>query len=418
MTTSPSSTHPDEQPEWAQYVPNWTTGEVIACGTGSGKSTPAGGITDAHDDPTGIDWAARQAAAEIWFDVVDGRPVNPLAPTGVPHGRGQLDHWGEALAADAVVTARTADGQRWLLLVERGDGHGWALPGGMVDPGEDPFATAERELAEETGLRLPDGVIREHWLPRVVPDPRASDEAWIVTRPMCVDLNGDGRYDFADQAALPAVTGADDAADARWWPANTYDQLLHSLREWRASSYDQLLASRREGLPVGRIFVAHEQLLRDVLDGPGEAATFLETYIDDQLAERSEQQLREMAADYLRLVAAIELTMADLSDWDDDELTEVERLTRYLGHLSQATRGVCDLCERVIYAPHATTGLLARRWWHPRRWRQAAVDAWNGLRYGTSRIAHTSCTQAIAVVDAAGRLRYPGQEIDRAGLGR
>jgi ADP-ribose pyrophosphatase len=392
MTTFTSFTHPD----------------VLGAGVEQGWADP-------QTDPTRIDWPARQQAAEIWFEVVDGRPVNPIAPTAVRYGRNELGHWGEALAADAVITATTVGGQRWLLLIERGDGHGWALPGGMVDDGENRWHTAERELAEETGLRLPNGVIREHWFPRVVPDPRASDEAWIVTRPLCVNLSGYGRYDYADETALPVVTGGDDAADARWWPANTYNQLLCSLREWRADSYDQLLDGRREGLPVGRVFAAHEQLLRDVLDGPGEAAMFLETYIDDDLAGRSEQQLREMAADYLRLVAAIELTMADLSDWDDDELTEVERLTRYLGHLSQATRGVCDLCERVIYAPHATTGLPPRRWWHPRRWRQAAVDAWNGLRYGSSRMAHTSCTQATAVVDAAGRLRYPSPQIAQAG---
>lgn len=44
------------------------------------------------------------------------------------------------------------DGQ--IVLIRRRDNGKWALPGGMVDWGEDVPTTVKRELAEETGLEL------------------------------------------------------------------------------------------------------------------------------------------------------------------------------------------------------------------------------------------------------------------------
>ncbi|MEV6368744.1 NUDIX domain-containing protein [Micromonospora musae] len=195
-------------------------------------------------DPADIDWTARRAAAAIPFPLVDGRPVNPYAPTGIRYGRNELGHWGEALAADAIVTASDPDGWRWLLLIERGDGHGWALPGGHVDPGENPTHAAFRELAEETGLIATHTTPWAKTLPaRYVPDPRASDEAWMVTVPVRIDL---GCY----VGPLPDVTGRDDARRAVWVPAVDYGCVARHL----ADSYG------------GDVFAAHRDLLADILD--------------------------------------------------------------------------------------------------------------------------------------------------------
>ena len=203
----------------------------------------AEGWADPQTDPTQIDWAPRQAAAAIPFEVVDGRPVNPRRaehPTGVRYGRSELGHWGEQMAADAIVTAFAEDG-RWLVMVERGDGHGWALPGGTVEPGEDPADAAARELKEETGLAL-EGA----WdvLPaRYVPDPRASDEAWMVTVPARLHLG------TARQKDLPLPVGADDAKRAAWVRADSYAVLVAHL----ADAYE------------GRLFAAHEAMLHELL---------------------------------------------------------------------------------------------------------------------------------------------------------
>ncbi|MBL6277848.1 NUDIX domain-containing protein [Micromonospora fiedleri] len=194
-------------------------------------------------DPADIDWTARRAAAAIPFPLVDGRPVNPYGPTGIRYGRNELGHWGEQQCADAIVTAVDTEGTRWLLLIERGDGHGWALPGGYVDPGENPTAAAFRELAEETGLTL-DAATTPHtrYPARYVPDPRASDEAWMVTVPIGIDL-GTGHY------LLPWVEGNDDAHRAEWIVADTYHDLTAELT----------------GTYGGHVFPAHRDLIADIL---------------------------------------------------------------------------------------------------------------------------------------------------------
>jgi 8-oxo-dGTP pyrophosphatase MutT (NUDIX family) len=56
------------------------------------------------------------------------------------------------------------DARGWVLLQERDDAAPlapgqWGLVGGHVDPGEDWLAARDRELEEETGLRLPDGTL-------------------------------------------------------------------------------------------------------------------------------------------------------------------------------------------------------------------------------------------------------------------
>ncbi|WP_018908816.1 NUDIX domain-containing protein [Salinispora arenicola] len=194
-------------------------------------------------DPIEIDWAERQRRAAIPFVVVDGRPVAPAAPTGVRYGRNRLGHWGEAQAADAIVTATDLDGVRCLLLIERGDGFGWALPGGHVDPGEDPTDAAFRELAEETALALDRRQVPYETLPaRYVPDPRASDEAWMVTTPVRIAFGDAWPY-------LPDVTGRDDARRAAWVPCDTYDQLTSHLAE----------------VYTGTVFPAHRDVLVHIL---------------------------------------------------------------------------------------------------------------------------------------------------------
>ncbi|NUU22718.1 MAG: NUDIX hydrolase [Streptomycetaceae bacterium] len=49
------------------------------------------------------------------------------------------------------------DARGRLVVVNPSYKDGWELPGGMADEGEDPYATARREVLEEIGLDLPLG---------------------------------------------------------------------------------------------------------------------------------------------------------------------------------------------------------------------------------------------------------------------
>lgn len=180
----------------------------------------AEGWAEAETDPTRIDWSERQARAAIPFEVVNGRPVNPCEKTGIRHGRNEFGFWGEQLMADALVTV-AVDGQRYLLMIERGDGYGFAVPGGKVEPGETALHAGLRELAEETGLAVTDLYWVGEMSPRYVPDPRASDEAWAVTVPV--------RVDMGNANVLPLVQGADDADRAVWVAADDYADLNADL---------------------------------------------------------------------------------------------------------------------------------------------------------------------------------------------
>ncbi|MGW7688856.1 NUDIX domain-containing protein [Streptomyces asiaticus] len=112
--------------------------------------------------------------------------------------------------ADAVII--DTDGN--VLLIKRGDepfeGY-WALPGGHVDPEEPSRWAATRELAEETGVHVTPGDLREigTWnQPGRDPRGRYSTDAYLVVIP----------------AGTPIVAG-DDAAEARWWPLDALPPL-------------------------------------------------------------------------------------------------------------------------------------------------------------------------------------------------
>ncbi|UBF24645.1 NUDIX hydrolase [Kovacikia minuta CCNUW1] len=77
----------------------------------------------------------------------------------LPDGKIVDDYYQIALQEYAVIVAQTTDGR---IIIEQQYKHGLGrvsltLPGGAIEPGEDPLAAAKRELLEETGY------IAENW---------------------------------------------------------------------------------------------------------------------------------------------------------------------------------------------------------------------------------------------------------------
>lgn len=182
---------------------------------------------------------------------------NPYAQTGrtgpfryAPDGNHHEPTFGQIEMADALVVCYL-NGYRYLLLIQRSDGHGYAVPGGHIEPGETAVVAAFRELEEETGYKAYEGesagdlaavlAIHKALTARHVPDPRETDDAWAVTTPVVIDL---GSVD-----SLPMVRAGDDASMALWAPAETYGVMEAELA--RIGVY---------------VFAAHEELLRDFLD--------------------------------------------------------------------------------------------------------------------------------------------------------
>jgi bifunctional NMN adenylyltransferase/nudix hydrolase len=107
-----------------------------------------------------------------------------------------------------------------ILLVRRRSEPGrglWALPGGFVNQDERLDAACIRELREETGLKLPEPVLRGSMKDRQVFDhPTRSLRGRTITHAFLFSF---------PTGALTRVKGGDDADKARWVPLNAFAQM-------------------------------------------------------------------------------------------------------------------------------------------------------------------------------------------------
>ena len=96
-----------------------------------------------------------------------------LAPSSVPSFR----EWTED-GTGLTAAARVTDPEGRIALVKNGWSDGWIVPGGAVEPGEDPADAARREVREETGLEAtiedPLLVVDQTYVSEADPDGRFS----------------------------------------------------------------------------------------------------------------------------------------------------------------------------------------------------------------------------------------------------
>lgn len=114
-----------------------------------------------------------------------------------------------------------------ILLIRRKNAPGrglWALPGGYLGLKETMENSMIRELREETGIKVPDKILRACIkLRKSFDDPKRSSRGRIITEAFLIELN--------DVGSLPRVKGQDDADKARWVPLTDFINMRDQMFE-------------------------------------------------------------------------------------------------------------------------------------------------------------------------------------------
>jgi ADP-ribose pyrophosphatase YjhB (NUDIX family) len=107
----------------------------------------------------------------------------------------------------------SGEGKKILLVRDRGDG-GWCMPGGRADVGDPPSAMVEREVLEESGLRVRAACLADVYDANREEGPLDVMHAYDLVF-LCDDLGGEPRSSnetsdagFFGMGEIPALSGA------------------------------------------------------------------------------------------------------------------------------------------------------------------------------------------------------------------
>ncbi|XP_063791367.1 ADP-ribose pyrophosphatase, mitochondrial isoform X2 [Pseudophryne corroboree] len=221
--------------DWPEYQPvQYTAPSVLGLPPWADPSQSNNAFRPQYNT---LDGPVDRTSFEGTYHVENRTPRNPRGRTGVI-GRGLLGRWGPNHAADPIITRWKRDdtGKKvthvesgkpilQFVAIQRKDCGQWAIPGGMVDPGERVSATLRREFCEEalnslesteeekdTEEKIHRLFSQEH-VPiysGYVDDPRNTDNAWMET--LAVNFH-DETGNMLEQVTLQA---GDDAGSVRW----------------------------------------------------------------------------------------------------------------------------------------------------------------------------------------------------------
>ncbi|XP_045606104.2 ADP-ribose pyrophosphatase, mitochondrial isoform X1 [Procambarus clarkii] len=199
---------PNDKVEWSVPFPDYaarkyTAAHILAAPAYADPEIGSPGFVPCWNT---LDGKINRRSHEGTYSIDDGFPWNMHGRTGIA-GRGALGCWGPNHAADPIVTRWKIAGNEFVhgnsgkpilqfVCIQRRDSGEWAIPGGMVDPGERVSATLQREFQEEALNSIEMTHEQKQQIEQklnnffqggeevfrgYVDDPRNTDNAWMET---------------------------------------------------------------------------------------------------------------------------------------------------------------------------------------------------------------------------------------------